>query len=64
MSQAQNYAELFNRAYPKAVDFVESEYLRDKEAADSAALSAGYRFAGYRLGRAVFTTKAERAGSA
>jgi len=64
MSQAQIYAELFARSYPKAVDVLEAEYLKDKAEADSAAASAGYRLAGYRQGRAVFTSKTPRGGSA
>ena len=57
MSQAQLYAELFARSYPKAVDVLETEYLANKTAADEAAATAGYRLAGYRLARAVFSTK-------
>ena len=64
MSQAQNYAELFARAYPKAIYFLETEYLTNKAAADEAAVTAGYRLAGYRLGRACFSTKAPRVENA
>lgn len=52
-----NYAEMFAKAHPKAVDFLESEYLKNRAEADDAAAKAGYRMAGFRLGRAVFTSK-------
>jgi len=49
--------EAFEGAYPKAIDFDEEEYLADRDNADLYAVANGYRLAGYRLGRAVFTTK-------
>ena len=52
-----NYSEIFAKAHPRAVDVSESEYLKAKDEADAAAAKAGYRLAGFRLGRAVFTTK-------
>jgi hypothetical protein len=50
----------FKAHYPKAVDFRMYEY--DDRAADIAQLAQahGYRFAGYRLERAVFSTKPAR----
>lgn len=51
------YTEQFQSKYPKAVDFLESTYRHDRDEIDMAAYEAGYRFAGYRLGFAVFTTK-------
>jgi len=52
-----NWNAQFMEAYPKAIDFDEEEYLADRDAADLFAVAHGYRLAGYRLGRAVFTTK-------
>lgn len=51
------YAEQFQAKHPKAVDFLESAYRQDRDEIDLTANEAGYRFAGYRLGFAVFTTK-------
>ncbi|MBT9177560.1 MAG: hypothetical protein DDT20_01895 [Firmicutes bacterium] len=47
--------ELFKAAYPKAVDFPKSDYSNEMV---RIAARHGYRYAGERLGRAVFTTKA------
>lgn len=47
----------FVAAHPKAIDFSKEEYEARKEKFDQAATQAGYRLAGIRLGRAVFTTK-------
>jgi len=58
-----NYAELFAKANKKAVDIPEFEYLQAHDEVDSAAAEAGYRLAGIRLNRAVFTTKPPRDAS-
>lgn len=50
-------AEDFAAAHPKAFDIPASEYERVKADYDRAAAHHGYRLAGLRLGRAVFTTK-------
>lgn len=52
-----DYAQAFIDADQKALDFVELEYLMAKVEIDEAAAANGYRLAGYRQGRAVFTTK-------
>lgn len=53
-------AKAFKDAFPKAIDF--PVYEHDYRAADisSIAALAGYRLAGKRLERAVFTTKAQK----
>lgn len=48
---------LFSASHPKAIDFLETEYEADRDAYDNAAAETGYRRAGFRLGRVVFTTK-------
>lgn len=48
---------LFAESYPRAVDIDESLYKSDQTAYDAAATASGYRLAGFRLHRAVFTTK-------
>lgn len=47
----------FAEALQKAVDFPESEYRDNKAEMDRIAGLNGYRLAGFRLGRAVFTSK-------
>lgn len=54
------YQEQFEKRFPKAIDFLELEYLKARTEIDEAAVAAGYRFAGWRLGRAVFSTKPPR----
>lgn len=49
--------KLFKDNYPKAVDIAETEYNANKSAIDALAQDNGYRLAGIRLARAVFTTK-------
>lgn len=53
-------AAVFCSAHPKAVDFPQKEYEDEKGDFDSVAAEFGYRLAGCRLQRAVFTTKKER----
>jgi len=48
---------LFADAYPRAVDVDQGEYEANKADYDAAATASGYRLAGYRLERAVFTSK-------
>ena len=48
---------LFAESYPRAVDIDQGEYEANKADYDAAALASGYRLAGHRLERAVFTTK-------
>lgn len=48
---------IFAESYPKAVDIDQGDYQADQAAYDAAALASGYRLAGFRLERAVFTTK-------
>lgn len=55
-----SYAEVFTAAHPKPVDFPQSEYEANVIEIDVAATEAGYRLAGYRLRRAVFTTKPQK----
>lgn len=50
----------FEIAFPKPVDFSTAEYDAAKSEIDSAAQAQGYRLAGVRLGRVVFTTKPPR----
>lgn len=64
MIQYRVYADIFSKAYPKAIDFLESEYVANKAQADEAAKVMRYRFAGFRLGRAVFTAKEAKEPSA
>lgn len=49
--------ERFLASFPKAIDIAQKEYEAAKAEWDSAAASSGYRLAGFRLDRAVFTTK-------
>lgn len=51
------YAEQFAKAFPKALDFHESEYKQHEQEILRAATENGYRLAGFRLRRAVFTSK-------
>lgn len=51
------YQQTFSSSYPKAVDFADEDYQKDKDEADKAAEEYGYSLAGFRLGRAVFSTK-------
>lgn len=53
-------AKAFSDAYPRAIDFLKTEYDADQAAFDAAAAEAGYRLAGVRLGFAIFTTKAPK----
>ena len=48
---------LFADAYPQAVDIPQGDYEAMQAEYDAAALASGYRLAGFRLERAVFTTK-------
>lgn len=52
--------EAFTAAHPRALDFPQAEYEADKGLVDRVAADQGYRLAGYRLNRAVFTTKQPR----
>lgn len=47
----------FAEAHPKAIDFRQAEYEASRQEFVLTALQHGYRFAGVRLGQAVFTTK-------
>ncbi len=53
-------AAVFCAAQPKSVDFPQPEYEAEKADFDSIGADFGYRLAGFRLQRAVFTTKKER----
>lgn len=57
---ADDFKAAFLAAHPKAVDFAESEYRPIEAEVSAIAAQAGYRLAGIRLGRAVFTTKAAK----
>lgn len=48
----------FAAAHPKPVDFHEADFYALQPAISDAAAVFGYRLAGFRLKRAVFTTKA------
>lgn len=48
---------LFAESYPRAVDIGEDDYRAKQAEYDAAATAAGYRLAGFRLQRAVFSTK-------
>lgn len=48
---------VFTDSYPVAVDFSQNEYDAQKVEISRLARESGYRFVGYRLARAVFTTK-------
>jgi len=50
-------AETFNNAKPHPVDFPQADYESRKAVYDTIADAHGYRLAGFRLKRAVFTTK-------
>lgn len=54
---ADQIEDVFKAAKPRAVDFPESEYKAMDSEIDAMARKHGYRLAGYRLGRAVFTSK-------
>lgn len=56
-SHALQADKAFAKADQKAVDFPQAEYERDKAEMDRIAEQNGYRLAGFRLQRAVFTTK-------
>lgn len=60
--KAIEIAEAFKAAHPKAIDFAEAEYNEGRESMLTIAEQHGYRLAGVRHGRAVFTTKAARPG--
>lgn len=47
----------FAEAFPRAVDFLETEYEASKGEFGTVAAQHGYRLVGIRLGFAVFTTK-------
>lgn len=49
--------KVFCDAKPKAIDFPQLEYEKDMAAFDRIAAQHGYRLAGIRLGRVVFTSK-------
>jgi len=49
--------ETFSNAKPHAVDFPQADYESRKAVYDTIANAHGYRLAGFRLKRAVFTTK-------
>ncbi len=48
---------LFAESYPRAVDINEDDYRAKQAEYDAAATASGYRLAGFRLHRAVFSTK-------
>lgn len=48
----------FAAAHPRAIDFPEADFYALQPAISEAAAGFGYRLAGFRLKRAVFTTKA------
>lgn len=50
--------EAFAASHPKSVDFPETDFYSLQPAISEAAAAFGYRLAGFRLKRAVFTTKA------
>lgn len=50
-------AAVFCAAHPKAIDFPQKEYEAEKDDFDSIASEFGYQLAGFRLERAVFSTK-------
>lgn len=52
-------AGMFASSSPKAIDFPQTEYEASQADFDSIAAQFGYRLAGFRLRRAVFTTKKE-----
>ena len=52
---------VFAAAHNKAVDFAQADYDSRRAVFDEAAAAHGYRLAGYRLGRAVFTSKEKKA---
>lgn len=60
MTGAEGLAALFKICHPKPVDIAQSDYEAHKAAMDAAAQAAGYRLAGYRQSRAVFTTKPQQ----
>lgn len=62
MSEALNmkegdFVQAFSKAHPKAVDFPRDQFDRLSSAVLRLAGEAGYRMAGFRSGRVVFTTK-------
>jgi len=52
--------DVFVKAGGKAVDFPEPDYQSRKAVFDTIAATHGYRLAGFRLQRAVFSSKAEK----
>ena len=54
---AEEFDAKLQAAYPKAVDFLRPEYDADASAFELIASARGYMFKGYRLERAVFSTK-------
>ncbi len=59
-SHALQVDAAFAKFSGKAIDFPQSEYDRNKAEFDRIAGQNGYRLAGYRLDRAVFTSKPEK----
>lgn len=51
------FKAFFTEAHPVAVDFAEADYRANEAEVSKIARDCGYRLAGIRLGRAVFTTK-------
>lgn len=56
-AQEAAVAGIFAAARPQAVDFPQGDYEAAREAFVRIAAEHGYRLAGIRLGRAVFTSK-------
>lgn len=52
-----DFKAAFVDAHPMSVDFAEQDYRALEAEVSGIAHDMGYRLAGYRLGRAVFTTK-------
>lgn len=62
MTEALNMKEIdfvqaFSHAHPKAVDFPRDQFDRLSSSVLRLATESGYRMAGFRSGRVVFTTK-------
>lgn len=62
-SHAYQTEVAFSKAHPKAIDFTQGEYEGAKDEFDAIATRYGYSLAGFRLGRAVFTTKPQNKGN-
>jgi hypothetical protein len=54
---AKEWSDEFAGKYPKPVDFQQAEFEANSQEMTRIALEAGYQFVGFRLGRAVFSTK-------